>query len=390
MELYSSNIVFLKKLLLSAGIILVTLVMVVLVSTHIVTSRAQSGEATRHLRHLPTIGFKATPWQQNAQTTPFVFPLKTVSDSIFPVPQFINKQPKILPYTSSRAASPSFNTFHTEYLDHQAQWNWQLAAAKFSRDDINAEFAHLEQRIAANMVHMLRLILFASAVAIAVMVIGGGLIARYVTQRMLRNNLAPENLAPENLAPENLPPENLPPENLAPENLPPENLPLESTDQKISLRCVTQVNENKTFVDDETESTRQVVATHITTVEEGSRLISDSEMTLDAILTAMQQVGDAVAEMTISHREHIGGVTPSVQTPTDIALLNNHKAENKTTEAALEDQALTLRQLMACLVSYDEDNCLEQQSVIKPRVNCLESETVTATSVKTVANFPLH
>jgi hypothetical protein len=353
MEPYSNN-VSLKKLLFSRGIITIIVITVILIGTFFIGIGGLGG---KEAIPLPAASFKAEQPQHKGQIISSVAPPKVISAGVFTSASVSGNTLNPFSYSLSDGFSPLINTPSEGYPTSQMQWNWQHAAATLASNNINTGFAHLEQRIAADMFHMLKLVFAVGAVVIVVVVMSGGLAARYVTRRMVRNNLLPEVI-----------------------------------DDNNPLCQVTQVEENIGSSGTTTASNRLATATNVTTVEQGSQLISDSEMTLEAILTAMQQMGDAVAEMAMSDWEQSGEATPWVRASKEIApmgLQNTCETEHSTTDDTLADQALTLRRLMAFFAS-PEESFSEQDSAIKTRPAYPESETLTTAAAKKISSCSLH
>jgi hypothetical protein len=302
---------------------------------------------------LPAISLEAMQAQRKGHLVTSVSPQKTISAGVFTDTGVSRSSPTSFIYPLNNAFLPPISG---GISNNQTQWSWQLAAATFAANNINAELAHLEQRIAGDMLHMLKLVFAVGAVVIAVVILGGVLVARHVAWRMVSNSVAPE-----------------------------------MTDHKNPLCHVTQVDENTGSSEATLENTQRAAVLNVTSVEEGSQLISDSEMTLEVILTAMQQVGDAVAEMTMSHSEQIKEATPSVHVSREMAPMAQHdtcELENRTANDALEDQALTLRRLMTFFASH-EGGLSEQESILDT-YSSSESDIVTTASTKTVSTCSLH
>lgn len=365
------NDVSLKKLLLSVGMIAIIGTTVILTGAFFIKIRDMGWEKTLHL---PTVFFRTKQPQHVLQTAPLVASL--TSTPVRTYHQVFEKTASASIYSSGYAFLPQVNTPHEGYSSSQTQWLWQLGANAFYRDDVSAGLAHLEQRIAADILYMLKLIIVVGAITIVVVITGGVLIARYVTRRMVQDGSDGTQI--ERVA------------KPTPEDPNLCNGALELLCDT-SLGNLSAIDENKRCSDRVPEDSGLAIL-NVSIIEEGGQLISDSEMTLEAILTAMQQVGDAVTEMAMNQLEQAEEATSNLQTSAEMAARVHHRCElkNKIADSACEDQALTLRRLMAFSTPCDETSSKQASNSDSHTSLPSDSKTITATSAKTTSEFLIH
>lgn len=268
---------------------------------------------------------------------------------------------------SLSAGAPKKQLSYTVDLD---KWQWMLGVT-LPLHAVDAETQRVEQQIVTNIWQMLGITLSVALMAVGLMIMAARWLGKFFAVPL--TSLEADSVAGKGTGLNNYgfteclekPMANCLGTSMDPGQLSVVQQP-KATDARQAAR---QINE--------------LIGQSVAKVEQSSRLVTESGATLQVVLAAVKQVNDVVTELAANDTTQTQAVQQTMQAMAKISQMTEQHTDlinnTATTSFALEDQALTLRQMMGLFA-------LDQEEFAEPVADMRQHGLYSSLSMETVAD----